>query len=256
MGPTVRCDIWSVKGLPPKGFGLSISLTEVILGTCQLQFQASGEAADELRTIDFAPNHLRSMAGWVIDQCVRGESSGGYVTHQIANTLDYVTDGMTFYEDPFRKTMNSILRYSRNIRVNNIVIAPDTTFLSLLVWNSDNLDMRYNPGDMDPFTGQVILQAIAAVWHREPESPVKVNIERNYEYFYDAVRSMDRSKHRTWWDSPLGNSTSPNAKLTEMNGNVILPAPAGPNLTHTCGKATQATTNKCVGLAGGGVTSS
>lgn len=43
------------------------------------------------------------MAGWVIDQCVFGAHTGGYVTAGISNTIDYVTRPYTFYEDPFRK---------------------------------------------------------------------------------------------------------------------------------------------------------
>ena len=49
------------------------------------------------------------MAGWVIDQCVRGDLLGGYTTRKIANTLDYVTDAMTFHEDPFRKPAKTTL---------------------------------------------------------------------------------------------------------------------------------------------------
>ena len=84
-------------------------LIELVTGTCQLQFQACGEAAHQLQTIEFVPNDLRMMAGWVINKCVRDEFLGGYTTREIANTLDYVTDAMTFHEDPFRKPNNTTL---------------------------------------------------------------------------------------------------------------------------------------------------
>jgi hypothetical protein len=72
-------------------------------GTCQFQFQASGENAHALRTIDFAPDGLRAMAGWMINHCVRGAYNGGFSTRQISNTLNYVAEGTTFHEDIFRK---------------------------------------------------------------------------------------------------------------------------------------------------------
>ena len=43
------------------------------------------------------------MAGWVIDQCVLGAQTGGYVTGGIKNTTEYVSTPEIFYEDPFRK---------------------------------------------------------------------------------------------------------------------------------------------------------
>lgn len=55
------------------------------------------------------------MAGWVIDQCVDGSHTGGYVTAEFSNTADYVALPEVFYEDPFRKLSeafaSSLLRW-------------------------------------------------------------------------------------------------------------------------------------------------
>ncbi|KAL2054406.1 hypothetical protein ABVK25_005154 [Lepraria finkii] len=229
---------WTIDPQQGEEWGLPYVVTH---GTCQLQFQACGEAAHDLHTIEFAPNDLRMMAGWVIDQCVRGELLGGYTTRKIANTLDYVTDAMTFHEDPF---------------------PTDTTFLSLLVWNADVPDPNYNPGDMDPSTGYTILEAIRAAYSREPEGPMQVNIERNYEFFRGTVQAMDRSLYRTWWNSPPDNLVAANTSLTDRIGNFTLPAnstlpvPETINLTHACGTVTQQTTDDCADLGGGGASAS
>lgn len=75
----------------------------ILLGTCQIQLQASGPATYYGQTFTFAPNTIVNMAGWLIDQCVEGASMGGYATAEFSNTVEYVTRADTFYEDPFRK---------------------------------------------------------------------------------------------------------------------------------------------------------
>ena len=120
------------------------------------------------------------------------------------------------------------------------------------MWNADESDPKYNPGDMDPFTGYVILEAIVAAYHREPEGPTKVNIERNYEFFHGTVQAMDRLLCRTWWNSLPDNSAAANASSTDRIGNFTLPVPETLNLTHACGTVTQQTTGDCADLGGGG----
>lgn len=175
-------------------------------GTCEIQLQASGPAAYLGQTFKFAPDAIHNMAGWVIDQCVYGAQMGGYVTGGIKNTTDYVATPETFYEDPFPY---------------------DTTFLNVVVWNSDRPFHPFNPGNMDPSTGTVIVREIARAYVTEPdESPLKPNIERNLDFFGQAVLAMRLTSFRTWWQGPpresLTNSSTTN--LTEFMNDLTLPA--------------------------------
>ena len=103
--------------------------------------------------------------------------------------------------------------------------AQDTTFLNVLVWNSERF-FAYNPGNMEPTTGSVLLGIIATAYTTEPDtSPLKPNIERNFEFFQQAVFAMRRGSTRTWWqgpEHPLTNSSA--ANLTEFVDNFSLPA--------------------------------
>ncbi|KAL2036505.1 hypothetical protein N7G274_010771 [Stereocaulon virgatum] len=225
---------WIIEPEHEEHWGLPYIVTH---GTCQFQFQASGENALALRSIDFAPDELRAMAGWMIAQCVSGIHNGGISTRRISNTLRYVAEGTTFHEDPF---------------------PTDTTFLTLTVWNSAQGDPLYNAGDMDPLSGLAVVEAIAAALNEEPEGPIKVNIERNYEYFYSAVLEMNRYNYRTWWDPPPEASNVSHANSTGRIRNSTLPAnlslsePEALNLTNSCGTVLRETTMKCEGLGGGG----
>ena len=69
-------------------------------GSCHIRFEAAGPNADRLVSVPFRPNQLRSMAGWVYDQCVGNYAEtepepgtqGGYVTKNIFNPIDYITE--------------------------------------------------------------------------------------------------------------------------------------------------------------------
>ena len=82
----------------------------ILLGTCQIQLQASGPAAYYGQTFSFAPDMIVNMAGWVIDQCVGGTHMGGYATAEFSNTVEYVSRPDTFYDDPFRKLSTGLPR--------------------------------------------------------------------------------------------------------------------------------------------------
>lgn len=114
---------------------------------------------------------------------------------------------------------------------------------------------------MDPASGLAVVEAIAAAMDKEPVGPVKVNMERNYIYFYNAVVEMNRHNYRTWWDPPPEASNGSHANSAGRIGNLTLPAnvsmpgPEALNLTHACGTALRETTSKCDGLGGGVSTS-
>ena len=111
---------------------------------------------------------------------------------------------------------------------------------------------------MDPYSGLAVVEAIAAAMGKEPEGPMKVNMERNYVYFYYAVVDMNRHNYRTWWDPPPEALNSSHANSTGRIGNLTLPTnlsmpgPEALNLTDACGTGLRGTTSKCDGLGSGG----
>ena len=108
---------------------------------------------------------------------------------------------------------------------------------------------------MDPTTGQVLLSRIATAYAEEPnDSPLKLNIERNFDFFQQAVYAMTRGHTRTWWQGPqhpLTNSSA--ANLTEFMNNFTLPAnvtlPA--NFTLPGSKSTSVCAGVGQGIAAG-----
>ena len=136
--------------------------------------------------------------------------------------------------------------------------ALDTTFLNVVVWNSDRSSADFNPGNMDPHTGALIVWALGIEYAREPdESPLKPNIERNFSYFRRAVLAMVRGNGRTWWQSvPENLMNGSTTNLTEPMNNLTLPAnitlpanftPLGLNSTSICAGAGQGTAPECQG---------
>lgn len=71
--------------------------------TCQMQLQAAGKSQEELAEVPFSADAVRQMAGYLIDQCVGGKDLGGFITKDLARTIDFVTAPRTKYDDPFRR---------------------------------------------------------------------------------------------------------------------------------------------------------
>ena len=77
-------------------------------GDCHISVEAAGPARPS--SIIIAPNSIRAMAGWLIEQCVENQSGlGGFVTIGFNHILDYVVEHQA---DPalgvhFRKIFNS-----------------------------------------------------------------------------------------------------------------------------------------------------
>lgn len=69
-----------------------------------MRFEASGPAAPDLETVLFIPDHIREMAACVKDVCVLQNGLGGYVTRQIGNTENFLTDAHHFvdFDSQFR----------------------------------------------------------------------------------------------------------------------------------------------------------
>ena len=133
--------------------------------------------------------------------------------------------------------------------------APDTTFLNVVVWNSDRLFPAYNPGNTDPTTGALLLANIAAAYEKEPDSsPLKANIERNFEYFQRAALAMELGSSRTWWQGSQESLTDSSAtNVTEYLNNLTLPSNVTlpKNLTLSASKSTSVCAGAGQGIAAG-----
>lgn len=133
--------------------------------------------------------------------------------------------------------------------------AHDTTFLSVVVWNSDRLFPAYNPGNMDPTTGTFLLASMAAAYEKEPDySPLKPNMERNLEYFQRAALAMRLGSIRTWWQGfqkSLTNSSA--ANVTDFLDNLTLPSNVTfpENFTLSASKSTSVCAGAGQGIAAG-----
>lgn len=104
--------------------------------------------------------------------------------------------------------------------------APNTAFLTMMVRDSGSNDNEYSPGDRDPYTGQLLVDALEAAMYLAPAgSSTRNNLKRNLDHWYETVRKMDGT--RDWWQSVLQTGGKPvGVGLTDL---VI-------NSTFACGK--------------------
>ncbi|CAD6591727.1 MAG: hypothetical protein ASARMPREDX12_005394 [Alectoria sarmentosa] len=182
-------------------------------GTCQLQMQIAGQDADGSRQNWISGNFMRQMARLVMDKCIIASITGGYLTRGFSKQLEYVTSPKTTYENAF---------------------PPSTAFLTMMVRDSGSDDNGYSPGDQDPYTGQLLIDALEATVYLTPAtSSARNNLQRNLDHWYETVRNMDGT--RDWWqDVPQmnGNPTGA-AALT----NLIV------NKTFACGESVKGVTS-------------
>lgn len=91
--------------LPAKGKGKN-SLTDSLLGTCQVVFHVSGQSANRVEYFDIVPNDVVTMAGQVMSGCVSGASNGGMVTKKLRKTTDALGSGeYKLFPDPALREM-------------------------------------------------------------------------------------------------------------------------------------------------------
>lgn len=107
--------------------------------------------------------------------------------------------------------------------------APSSAFLTMMVQNSDFDDNAYSPGDRDPYTGQLLMDALeAAVYMAPAGSPARENLQRNFDHWYETVREMDGT--RDWWQ--VVPRTSGNLNGVDLIDPMIIP-------TFACRKRTE-----------------
>ena len=103
----------------------------------------------------------------------------------------------------------------------------------MMVRDSGSDDNGYSPGDQDPYTGQLLIDALEATVYLTPAtSSARNNLQRNLDHWYETVRNMDGT--RDWWqDVPQMNGNPTGAALT----NLIV------NKTFACGESVKGVTS-------------
>lgn len=114
----------------------------------------------------------------------------------------------------------------------------------MLVWNSDSPDITYNPGEMDPYTGRKIDDALGTAIKAAPEgSAARERLQESRDFFAETTRAMDRADYKTWWEPPDDDSQESGVDLTITGGNThitdsILPCVArGGRNPIQCGRS-------------------
>ena len=109
--------------------------------------------------------------------------------------------------------------------------APSTAFLTMMVRDSGSDDQHYCPGDQDPYTGHLLMDALEATIYMAPAgSPARDSLQRNFGHWYETVQKMDHV--RDWWQDVPGSLGGAG------DGSMDLVS----NLTSSCGKGVRGIT--------------
>ena len=71
-----------------------------ITGDCKVVLEIAGPAASATPAVIIAPDDIRGMAFWLMENCVRDSHLGGYVTRGLARLTNYVRDNPSDLVDP------------------------------------------------------------------------------------------------------------------------------------------------------------
>ncbi|KAL9041480.1 MAG: hypothetical protein Q9180_001250 [Flavoplaca navasiana] len=127
----------------------------IVHGSCEIIFQTSGPAAQELITFQLPGVEVRKMAGRVMGHCIEKGGveghGGGFVTRDFKSLLQSITfPGTPFFEH----------------------FPVSSTFLTVLVWNRyghvHQGNFAYNPGNQDLIIAEVIDEQLYRAQKRWP----------------------------------------------------------------------------------------
>ena len=149
-------------------------------GTCQITLSSAGENAGSAYVYHISPNVVRGMAGRVVEHCVGG-GLGGYITTNIATTVEYITNPATqldgFYPDR-------------------------PSFLTVTVSGPVNRDLLDYPGNTHPLTGSVLAQHVMDRWLNEPPGSASLDYLARAAYlFLTSALRMVRGGGHAWYDT-------------------------------------------------------
>ena len=105
---------WSVS---TSGLGRRPYLTCVV-DDCRISVEVAGPASPTTYTAK--PDDIRGLADWLAIQCVIGnDGSGGFLTKDIGNMIDFITAPQTDIHGPYRRITRIpalFVQYRANIR--------------------------------------------------------------------------------------------------------------------------------------------
>ena len=153
----------------------------------------------EINKFTVVPNHIRGMAAYVASQCLGIAGWGGFVTKEIRELLDFVTDPTSEIHT---------LRY------------PDrTAFLTVTVGNHETSDAF--PGDYDPEMALVLQKAEMNALHQVHSPNLIAEIVDRIRRFTVAEENMHRlGTSVPWWSgwfTQENGSSVANIRLANMN---------------------------------------
>lgn len=165
---------------------------------------------------------MRQMAGYLLESCVVEAGAGGFITNGLQNTLDTVTSPRFSHLDNYRKPL--FPTHSLPTPLNPQPTAPNSTYLSLSIWNKKAYRAAWNPGDMEPAISHSIVDATyQRKEHTRIRTPAYRKAYRNYLYYQDVSNYMQRAWYDTWWAPPQPHGTAPQEPIGGNQDNLSAP---------------------------------
>ena len=122
------------------------------------------------------------MAGGIIKKCVDGLTAvplGGYITSNISNVVEYITDPSTNIDVPLPKGV---------------------TFLILSVSTPQAVSELASPGDYHPYTGSILSIIVLLKWLNTPAgSAADAFLAVIARKLYQNLQAMVVGGRRAWW---------------------------------------------------------
>ena len=153
------------------------------LGGCQITFYLAGHNDDPEYSFQIIPDDIRGMAGSIINKCVGSGlnyASGGYITLDISNAVDYITTPTTNLSQLYPES---------------------ASFYTLSISTLRNWDDLDYPGDYHPYTGSVLSTTLMLKWLSAVEGTATYEFLRVAALrFYKNAVEMRRGLRRGWYD--------------------------------------------------------
>ena len=140
------------------------------------------------------------MAGWIIDQCVRGENLGGAIQKGFKNAADWILDPTTNFPNA---AMRKAFCYACGVLrlLTDPFLAASTTYLSLWLWNWKEPQDDWNAGNNDPELAYVNVDYFTKTVNRMPESLNKEKLDQRIDLLYSYRRHMSFEYQQDWWSA-------------------------------------------------------
>ena len=151
---------------------------------------ASGKFAEENDLeISVAPDDLRKLVLYTLENCVVKHGLGGYTTKDFDKTLGWIiSPGIDF--------------------PSSLDLPAYITFFTAMVWHTEGIDQEegYDPGAHDPWTTLSInAKILDAEENAPPRSAFRRSLGRRHSYIQVSanVQQESQGSKRAWWENWL-----------------------------------------------------